>query len=98
MDYSEDKLDTATTNMRTLLDYELNATMEVQEDSTWDTDYVQDIYFRQGKLNIACQSKHVKAVTEKVSLFFEDLQEHLPEQDLATVCGIHNYTPYKKKQ
>jgi len=44
----EDELETATTNMRTLLDYELNATMEIQEGNTWDTDYVQDIYFRQG--------------------------------------------------
>jgi len=95
MGYSKDKLETATTNMRTLLDYKSNATMEVQESSTWDTDYVQDIYFRQGKLNIACQSEHVIAVTEKVSFFFEDLQEDLPDQDLATVCGIHNYTPYK---
>ena len=95
MGYSEVELETAMTNMRTLLNYELNAEMEVQEGATWDTDYVQDIYFRQSKLNVACQSEHVKVVTEKVSLFFENLQEHLSEQDLTTVCGIHNYTPYK---
>jgi len=37
----------------------------------------------------------VKAVTEKFSLFFEDLQEHFPDEGLATVCGTHNHTRYK---
>jgi len=69
--------------------------MEMQQGAAWDTAYVQDIFFRQGKLNIACQSEHVKAVTQKVTLFFEDLSNHLSETDLATVCGIHNFTPYK---
>lgn len=88
--YSEDELETATTNMYTLLDCKLNTSMEMQEGATWDTDYVQDIFFRPGKLNIACQREHGKAVTQKVTLFFENLTEHLSEQDLATVCGIHN--------
>jgi hypothetical protein len=93
--YDDSELPTASTDMRTLLDYELNASMEMQEGAAWDTDYVQDIFFRQGKLNIACQSEHVKAVTQKVTLFFDDLANHLSEDELATVCGIHNYTPYK---
>jgi len=93
--YDANELATATTNMRTLLDYELITSMEMQEGAAWDTDYVQDIFFRHGKLNIACQSEHVKAFTQKETLFFEDLAEHLSENDLATVCGIHNYTPYK---
>ena len=95
MGYDDNELSTGTTNMRTLLDYELNASMEMQEGAAWDTDYVQDIFIRQGKLNIACQSEHVKAVTQKVTLFFEGLADHLSDANLATVCGIHNFTPYK---
>ena len=79
--YAEDKLATATTNMRTLLDYELNTSMEMQVGAAWDTNYVQGIFFWQGKLNIACQSEHVKTVTQKVTLFFENFMEHLSEQD-----------------
>jgi len=40
MGYDENELPTATTNMCTLLDYELNASMEMQEGAAWDTDYV----------------------------------------------------------
>ena len=49
MGYYNDKLSTATTNMRTLLDYELNASTEMQEGAAWDTDYVQDIFFSAGQ-------------------------------------------------
>jgi len=44
-----------TTNMRQILDAELNTP---DPSNSWDLDIVQDIFYRQGKLHIACQSEH----------------------------------------
>jgi hypothetical protein len=84
-----------TTNMRQILDAELNAP---DPSNTWELDIVQDIFYRQGKLHIACQSEHVKLLTSRLSSFLETLIEAVSEADLATVCGIRDYNPYKNPE
>ena len=65
----DDILEDATTNMRQILDTELNAP---DPSNSWDLDVVHDIFYRQGKLHIACQSKHVgKLLTTRLTEFLE---------------------------
>ena len=81
-----------TTNMRQILHAELNAP---NPSNSWDLDVVQDIFYRQGKLHIACQSEHIKLLTSRLTVFLESLIEATSEADLATVCGIRDYNPNK---
>jgi len=80
----------STTNMRNTLDNELN---ESDAAASWDRDVVQDIFYRQGKLHIACQSEHVQTLTGRITKFFEAMIVQCSEADLATVCGIRDYNP-----
>ena len=61
-----------TTNMRQILDSELNAP---DPSNSWNLDVVQDIFYRQGKIHIACQSEHVKLLTNRLTEFLEVLIE-----------------------
>jgi len=81
--------------MRQIIDAKLNAP---DPSNTSDLDIVQDIFYRQGKLHIACQSEHVKILTSRLTLFLETLIESTSEADLATVCGIRDYNPYKNPE
>jgi len=84
-----------TTNMRQILDAEVNAP---DPSNSWDLDVVQDIFYRQGKLHIACQSEHVKLLTSRLTVFLESLIEATSEADLAKVCGIRDYNPNKNPE
>jgi len=84
-----------TTNMRQILDSELNAPDHL---NSWDLNVVHDIFYRQGKLHIACQSEHVKLLTSRLTVFLELLIKAPSEADLATVCGIRDCNPHKNPE
>ena len=84
-----------TTNMQTILDTKLN---EPDPEKSWDIDVVQDIFYRQGKLRIACQSEHVQLLTSRITEFLEVMIEACTEADLATFCGIRDYNPHKNPE
>ena len=81
--------------MRQILDAELNTP---DPSNSWDLDVVHDIFNRQGKLHIACQSEHVKLLTSRLTVFLETMIEATSEADLATVCGIRDYNPNKNPE
>ena len=85
-----------TTDMRTILNTKLNAPYP---ENSWDIDVMQEIFYRQGKLHIACKSEHVQLLTGRITKFLEVMIEACTEADLATVRGItRDHNPHKNPE
>jgi hypothetical protein len=93
-----ESFDDAETNMREVLDYEITSRMREIPAYKNRIDFVQDIFYRNGKMVIACQSEHVEIISTFITSYLEDMCECLSEPDLAEACGIQNYTPYKNPE
>jgi hypothetical protein len=90
--------DDAETTMRDVLDYEITSRMRTIPEYELRVDFVQDIYHRNGKMMVACQSEHVELISTCITEFLEEMREGLSEADFAAVCGIQNYNPYKNPE